>query len=383
MTAPVLSVRDLSVSFRGSRGGVVQAVDAVSFDVDPGETLAIVGESGSGKSVTALSILRLVPQPPGHLDGGSIRFHGEDLLALDDAGIRAIRGNRIAMIFQEPMSSLNPVLTVGMQVGEPIREHRGTPWRETASEVVSLLGRVAISDAASRLASYPHQYSGGMRQRVMIAMSLALAPDLIIADEPTTALDVTVQAQILALLKRLTRETGAALVLITHDLGVVARYADRVAVMYAGRIVETAPARELYARPRHPYTRGLLDSVPRLDSDRRRRLVPIEGQPPDLANLPPGCAFAPRCSRVMERCRVERPALEFVDQRHLTACFAELIGAAQPVVGEQLACSPIGAQTSSCRAPGATAIIREPAERAHEKAAPTPDAESLPATHGQ
>ncbi len=310
MTAPVLSVRDLSVSFRGAHGRVVRAVDAVSFDVDPGETLAIVGESGSGKSVTALSILRLVPQPPGHLDGGSIHFKGENLLALDDAGIRAIRGNRIAMIFQEPMSSLNPVLTVGMQVGEPIREHRGTPWRETVREVVSLLGRVAIPDAASRLDSYPHQYSGGMRQRVMIAMSLAMTPELIIADEPTTALDVTVQAQILALLKRLTRETGAALILITHDLGVVARYADRVAVMYAGRIVETAPARELYARPRHPYTRGLLDSVPRLDSDRRRRLVPIEGQPPDLGHLPAGCAFAPRCSRVMERCLVERPALE-------------------------------------------------------------------------
>jgi oligopeptide transport system ATP-binding protein len=322
-TTPVLSVRDLSVSFRGARGRT-QAVDAVSFDVEPGETLAIVGESGSGKSVTALSILRLVPQPPGHLDGGSIHFKGEDLLALDDAGIRAIRGNRIAMIFQEPMSSLNPVLTVGMQVGEPIREHRGTPWRETASEVASLLTRVAISDAASRLESYPHQYSGGMRQRVMIAMSLAMAPELIIADEPTTALDVTVQAQILALLKRLTRETGAALILITHDLGVVARYADRVAVMYAGRIVESAPARELYARPRHPYTRGLLDSVPRLDSDRRRRLVPIEGQPPDLANLPPGCAFAPRCSRVMERCLVERPALEQVADRHRRACFADV-----------------------------------------------------------
>jgi oligopeptide transport system ATP-binding protein len=324
VTEPVLSVRDLSVSFRGARGRVVQAVDAVSFDVDPGETLAIVGESGSGKSVTALSILRLVPQPPGHLDGGSIHFKGEDLLALDDAGIRAIRGNRIAMIFQEPMSSLNPVLTVGMQVGEPIREHRGTPWRETASEVVSLLNRVSIPDAASRLESYPHQYSGGMRQRVMIAMSLALAPELIIADEPTTALDVTVQAQILALLKRLTRETGSALILITHDLGVVARYADRVAVMYAGRIVESASARELYARPRHPYTRGLLDSVPRLDSDRRRRLVPIEGQPPDLADLPPGCAFAPRCSRVMERCLVERPALEQVADRHRRACFADV-----------------------------------------------------------
>ncbi|HVR28980.1 MAG TPA: ABC transporter ATP-binding protein [Thermoanaerobaculia bacterium] len=323
MNDPVLSVRDLAVSFRTSRG-LVRAVEGVSFDVDPGETLAIVGESGSGKSVTALAILRLVPDPPGSIDRGEIRFGGQNLLALDREGIRAIRGNRIAMIFQEPMSSLNPVLTVGMQVGEPIREHRGLPWSETLSEVAELLSRVSIPDAASRLGSYPHQYSGGMRQRVMIAMSLACRPELIVADEPTTALDVTVQAQILALLKRLTREAGSALILITHDLGIVARYADRVAVMYGGRIVETAPARELYARPRHPYTRGLLDSVPRLDADRRRRLVPIEGQPPDLASLPPGCAFAPRCGRVMDRCRVERPALERVGERHLKACFADV-----------------------------------------------------------
>jgi oligopeptide transport system ATP-binding protein len=333
LTEPVLSVRDLSVSFPGASGRVraadrVRAVDGVSFDVAAGETLAIVGESGSGKSVTALSILRLVP-PPGRIDGGAILLKGTNLLELDAAGIRAIRGNRIAMIFQEPMSSLNPVLTVGTQVGEPLNVHRGTPWKETAAEVTRLLTRVAISDAASRLESYPHQYSGGMRQRVMIAMSLALEPELIIADEPTTALDVTVQAQILALLKKLTRETGAALVLITHDLGVVARYADRVAVMYAGRIVETAPARALYARPRHPYTRGLLDSVPRLDAGRKRRLVPIEGQPPDLGNLPPGCAFAPRCGKVMERCRVERPELEEVGERHWKACFATDAGAAE------------------------------------------------------
>jgi oligopeptide transport system ATP-binding protein len=322
VTEPVLSVRDLSVSFGGSHRRV-RAIAGVSFDVDPGETLAIVGESGSGKSVTALSILRLVP-PPGRVDGGAILFQGRDLLELDEAGIRAIRGNRIAMIFQEPMSSLNPVLTIGTQVGEPLHVHRGTPWRETVGEVTRLLTKVAISDAASRLESYPHQYSGGMRQRVMIAMSLALEPELIVADEPTTALDVTVQAQILALLKQLTRETGAALILITHDLGVVARYADRVAVMYAGRIVEMAPARDLYARPRHPYTRGLLDSVPRLDAGRTRRLVPIEGQPPDLADLPAGCAFAPRCAWVMERCRVERPPLEHVGDRHLKACFADV-----------------------------------------------------------
>jgi oligopeptide transport system ATP-binding protein len=322
VTEPVLSVRGLSVSFRTARGRV-RAVDQVSFDVEAGETLALVGESGSGKSVTALSILRLVPDPPGSTDAGEIRFGGRDLLALDREEIRAIRGNRIAMIFQEPMSSLNPVLTVGMQVGEPIRVHRGTPWSETLEEVAELLTKVSIPDARGRLSSYPHQYSGGMRQRVMIAMSLSCRPELIIADEPTTALDVTVQAQILALLKRLTRETGSALVLITHDLGVVARYADRVAVMYGGRIVETAPARELYACPRHPYTRGLLDSVPRLDSDRRHRLVPIEGQPPDLAKLPPGCAFAPRCGRAIERCRLERPPLEQVGDRHLKACFVD------------------------------------------------------------
>ncbi len=321
--SPLLRVRDLSVSFRTPRG-TVRAVEALSFDLDAGETLAIVGESGSGKSVTALSLLRLIPDPPGRIDRGEILFDGRDLLKLDDAGIRAIRGNRIAMIFQEPMSSLNPVLTVGTQVGEPIRLHRKASWAAALEQVKALLEKVSIPDAASRLGSYPHQYSGGMRQRVMIAMALACAPQLIIADEPTTALDVTVQAQILALLKQLTRETNSALILITHDLGVVARYADRVAVMYGGRIVETAPARELYARPRHPYTRGLMDSVPRLDADTRKRLVPIEGQPPDLANLPPGCAFAPRCKHAFERCRAELPVLEQAGERHYKACFADV-----------------------------------------------------------
>ncbi|HVS64076.1 MAG TPA: ABC transporter ATP-binding protein [Thermoanaerobaculia bacterium] len=316
MSEPVLSVRDLTVSFDTDRGPV-RAVDSVSFDVAAGETLALVGESGSGKSVTALSLLRLIPEPPGRIERGEVRFGGRaggpsrcDLLQLDEAGIRSIRGNRIGMIFQEPMSSLNPVLTIGTQVGEPLRVHRRTARAETLEEVCDLLARVRIPDARERLGSYPHQYSGGMRQRVMIAMSIACAPELIIADEPTTALDVTVQAQILSLLERLTDESGAALILITHDLGVVARYADRVAVMYAGRIVETAPAAELYAHPRHPYTRGLLASVPRLDVERRRRLAPIVGQPPDLADLPPGCAFAPRCSVATDRCRAERPELE-------------------------------------------------------------------------
>jgi oligopeptide transport system ATP-binding protein len=325
---PLLSVRGLSVSFR-TRRGTVRAVDSVSFDVAAGETLAIVGESGSGKSVTALSILRLVAEPPGRTESGEVFFEGQDLLKLDGAGIRAVRGNRIAMIFQEPMSSLNPVLNVGTQVGEPINLHRNVPWKRAFEQVEALLGKVSIPDAASRLGSYPHQFSGGMRQRVMIATALACAPRLIIADEPTTALDVTVQAQILQLLKALTRDTHSALILITHDLGVVARYADRVAVMYGGRIVESASARELYSRPRHPYTRGLMDSIPRLDDDARKRLVPITGQPPDLAALPPGCAFAPRCSRVLERCHGERPVLEPAGkpllqggEGHVKACFA-------------------------------------------------------------
>src|SRR5258707_3794714 len=308
MTRPLLEVKNLTTRFRTDRA-TVRAFDAVPSHVDPGEPLAIVGESGSGKSVTALSVLRLIPDPPGRIESGEILFDGTDLVKLDDPGIRAVRGNKIAMIFQEPMSSLNPALTVGLQVAEPINVHRGTPWAKAYAAATELIGRVRIADAASRLGSYPHQYSGGMRQRVMIAMALACAPKLIIADEPTTALDVTVQAQILALLKELTRETGSAMILITHDLGVVARYADRVAVMYGGRIVETAPARQLYKKPRHPYTRGLMASVPRLDGDTDRPLVPIEGQPPDLASLPPGCPFAPRCKDATERCRIERPPL--------------------------------------------------------------------------
>jgi oligopeptide transport system ATP-binding protein len=321
VTRPLLEVRDLTTRFR-TEGGSVLAVDSVCLHVDPGETLAIVGESGSGKSVTALSILRLIPDPPGRIERGEIVFDGQDLLKLDAAGIQAIRGDKIAMIFQEPMSSLNPALTVGMQIAEPINTHRGTPWGKAYEAAVGLMGRVHIADAARRLASYPHQYSGGMRQRVMIAMALACAPRLIIADEPTTALDVTVQAQILDLLRDVTRETGSSLVLITHDLGVVARYADRVAVMYAGRVVETATARELYERPRHPYTRGLMASVPRLE-DSGRRLVPVEGQPPNLAKLPPGCSFAPRCRQVQARCTLERPSLLPVAANHSKACFVD------------------------------------------------------------
>ena len=296
--ARLLDIEDLSVSFRTDRG-TVRAVQGVSLEVSAGETLAIVGESGSGKSVTALSILRLLGDA-GSVDGGRIVFDGRDLLTLDDDAIRDIRGDRIAMIFQEPMSSLNPVLTVGKQVAEPIRLHRRVPWREAYARAAELLERVRIPDAAHRLGDYPHHFSGGMRQRVMIAMALACQPRLIIADEPTTALDVTVQAQILALLKELTREADSALILITHDLGVVARYADRVAVMYAGRIVETAPAGTLYAAPAHPYTEGLMASIPGVDGAIGARLRTIEGQPPDLAGLPPGCPFAPRCQHALD-----------------------------------------------------------------------------------
>ena len=320
MPLPLLQVRNLTTRFTTERGRVT-AVDSVSFDIDAGETVALVGESGSGKSVTALSIMRLIPSPPGRIESGEVVFEGADLCKLDDAGIRAVRGNKIAMIFQEPMSSLNPALSVGLQIAEPINVHRGTAWAKALEQAKVLMGRVRMPDAASRLASYPHQYSGGMRQRVMIAMALACSPRLIIADEPTTALDVTVQAQILDLLKELTLETGSSLLLITHDLGVVARYADRVAVMYGGRIVETAPARELYKRAHHPYTQGLMASVPRLDGDTAQRLVPIEGQPPDLAQLPSGCAFAPRCRSVSDICRSARPPLTQVAARHLKACF--------------------------------------------------------------
>ncbi len=320
MATPLLQVRNLTTRFNTERGRLT-AVDDVSFDIDAGETVALVGESGSGKSVTALSIMRLIPSPPGRIEKGEVIFEGRDLFELDDAGIRDIRGNKIAMIFQEPMSSLNPALTVGMQVAEPVNLHRGLPWAKALEVAKELMGRVRIPDAGGRRAPNPHPHSGGMRQRVMIAMALACQPRLIIADEPTTALDVTVQAQILDLLKELTRETGSSLLLITHDLGVVARYADRVAVMYGGRIVETAPARTLYKHPHHPYTAGLMASVPRLDGEAGVRLVPIEGQPPDLALLPPGCAFSPRCRAATEVCHSSRPPLVAVGERHLKACF--------------------------------------------------------------
>ncbi len=321
--APLLEVRDLKTHFFAD-GGVVKAVDGVSFDVRPGETVAIVGESGSGKSVSALSILRLIPDPPGEIVGGEIHFEGQDLLELDEEEIRDIRGNRIAMIFQEPMTSLNPVLTIGRQVAEPIELHRGLDRKTLLDKCIELLRKVQIPDARHRLKSYPHQFSGGMRQRAMIAMGLGCEPRLIIADEPTTALDVTVQAQILELLKDLTRETDASLILITHDLGVVARYADRVNVMYAGRIVERGTARDIYNTPRHPYTIGLMVSVPRLDEAVKTRLEAIDGQPPDLADAPPGCPFHPRCAHAEQRCAQELPPLTQVGGEHWKACWVDV-----------------------------------------------------------
>ncbi|MBL8535429.1 MAG: ABC transporter ATP-binding protein [Betaproteobacteria bacterium] len=317
--SPLLSVRGLSTHFRTDRG-VVRAVDDVSFDLAAGETLALVGESGSGKSATALSLLRLVPKPAGRIVAGEILFEGQDLLALDERAMRGVRGNRIAMVFQEPMTSLNPALTVGLQVAEPAREHRAMTWTGALDVARGLLERVRIPEAGGRMRAYPHQFSGGMRQRAMIAMALACRPRLIVADEPTTALDVTVQAQVLDLLKQLTTETGAALLLITHDLGLVARYADRVAVMYAGRVVETARVDALLSDARHPYSRALLACAPSLALDRGRRLEPVEGQPPDLAALPPGCAFAPRCAHALSHCHASQPAPKAATPDHFFAC---------------------------------------------------------------
>ncbi len=318
MGSPLLDIKDLSVSFR-SEHGRVRAVNEVNLSVDAGETLAIVGESGSGKSVTALSILKLLGEA-GRIDAGAIEFAGEDLAACSENDMQDIRGNRISMIFQEPMTSLNPVISIGKQVAEPLVLHQQLRWPEAMDAAESLLRKVAIPDPSGRLQDFPHQLSGGMRQRVMIAMALACNPSLIIADEPTTALDVTVQAQILALLKDLTLETGAALILITHDLGVVARYANRVAVMYGGRIMETASAQDIYRDPRHPYTRGLMDSIPSLDGPPAEYLATIEGQPPDLSQPPPGCPFAPRCAYARPACSASVPPLTWLNEAHARAC---------------------------------------------------------------
>ncbi len=307
-TEPLLSVRDLAVRF-DTHGGSVRAVGGVSFDVAPGETLGLVGESGSGKSVTSLALMGLIPSPPGVIEGGSALFDGRDLLQLPAPELRKLRGNRISMIFQDPMTSLNPLLTVGRQLTEVLEQHQGLRRREARKVSAAGLGDVGIPNPEARLDAYPHELSGGMRQRVMIAMALLCDPVLLFADEPTTALDVTIQAQILELLAKLQKDHGTSIVLITHDLGVVAGMADRVNVMYAGRLVETAPTPDLFSAPRHPYTEGLLRSVPTLIGDPGKDLFSIDGQPPDLAAMPPGCAFRPRCGYAVERCEREHPPL--------------------------------------------------------------------------
>jgi len=316
----LLSVSNLITEFH-TQDGVVHAVSGISYEVNEGETVAIVGESGSGKSVSVLSIMRLIPQPPGRIVSGQVMFDGRDLLRIPESELRHIRGNRISMIFQDPMTSFNPVLTVGRQVGEALEVHQGLSPSEARKRTAELLDLVGIPEAEKRLDDYPHQFSGGMRQRAMIAMALSCNPQLLIADEPTTALDVTIQAQIIELVKRLRDEFGMAIIWITHDLGIVAGLADRVLVMYAGYIVESAPVKELYANPQHPYTIGLLRSVPRLDEDRRRKLVPIEGLPPDLIEMPEACPFAPRCNLAEDQCWHQRPQLRLVGPDHRIACF--------------------------------------------------------------
>ena len=321
--AMVLEVKNLQTVFF-TNSGLFKAVDDVSFHVRRSETLAIVGESGCGKSVTALSIMRLVPDPPGRIVGGSIVLEGTDLLALDEDEMREVRGNRISMIFQEPMTSLNPVMRIGDQITEAVRLHRQMSRKEATAKAVEMLRLVKIPEPERRAQEYPHQLSGGMRQRAMIAMALACRPALLIADEPTTALDVTIQAQILALILELQKELGMGLVLITHDLGVVAQTAQRVIVMYAGRKVEEADVETLFASPRHPYTRGLMASIPSLPSlstNADAPLVEIPGMVPSLTNLPKGCAFAPRCGLAMARCREEYPPLQTWGENHLAACW--------------------------------------------------------------
>ena len=324
--ATLLEVKDLKTHFFTS-DGALKAVDGVSYDLAEGETLGLVGESGCGKSVSALSLMRLVPSPPGKIVNGEVFFEGRDILKIGMDDMRRIRGGKISMIFQEPMTSLNPVLTIERQLTETLQLHKGMSRAAARKEAEVLLSRVGIPDPAGRMKQYPHQFSGGMRQRVMIAMALSCSPRLIIADEPTTALDVTIQAQILELMKSLTTEFGVALIVITHNLGVVARYANRVNIMYAGKIIERGPAREIYSNPRHPYTVGLLKSVPRLDQPRRARLEPIEGQPPDLLNLPQGCPFRPRCLWAVDKCAADAPPLMQTGEGHWSACWqADLLG---------------------------------------------------------
>ncbi|MEZ4658640.1 MAG: ABC transporter ATP-binding protein [Caldilineaceae bacterium] len=319
----LLEVKNLKTQFF-TQDGVVHAVNGISYTVDEGETVAIVGESGSGKSVGVMSLIRLIPQPPGKIVDGEVWFDGQDLLKLSEDELRRVRGNRIAMIFQDPMTSLNPVLTIGRQITEALELHLNMSREQSRKRAVELLELVGIPGAAARLDDYPHQFSGGMRQRVMIAMGLSCNPQLLIADEPTTALDVTIQAQIVDLVNRLKDELGMAIIWITHDLGVVAGMAQRVIVMYSGFIVEEAQVDEIYAQPRHPYTLGLLRSIPRLDLGRQKRLVPIDGLPPDLLEAPSNCPFAPRCAFAVDKCWEANPPLESVGPNHKSACWVDI-----------------------------------------------------------
>ncbi len=319
----LIEVRNLQTQFF-TQDGIVHAVNGINYEVAEGETVAIVGESGSGKSVGVMSLIRLIPEPPGKIVNGEVEFDGQDLLQLNEEELRQIRGNRIAMIFQDPMTSLNPVLTIGRQITEALELHLNMNREESRSRAIELLELVGIPDAGARLDDYPHQFSGGMRQRVMIAMGLSCNPQLLIADEPTTALDVTIQAQIVDLVTRLQSELGMAIIWITHDLGVVAGLADRVLVMYAGFIVEEGPVDVIYGQPRHPYTLGLLRSIPRLDLGRQKRLIPIEGLPPDLLDPPQSCPFAPRCPFVIDKCLEENPPLMAIDAVRKSACWVDL-----------------------------------------------------------
>jgi oligopeptide/dipeptide ABC transporter ATP-binding protein len=317
----ILEVKDLKTYFY-VEDGELRAVDGLSYDVDKGQCFAIVGESACGKSVSALSVMRLIPYPPGIIVGGQIIFKGQDLLKVSEAEMRHIRGNHIAMVFQEPTTSLNPVLTIKRQLTESLELHRGLDKKAAGEEALNLLHLVGIPNPERRLEDYPHQFSGGMQQRIMIAMALSCNPELLIADEPTTSVDVTVQAQLLELMDNLRNQFGMAVIIITHNLGIVARYAEKVAVMYAGRMVESGPTDAIYNRPRHPYTIGLIASVPRLDLPRKRSLKVIEGLPPNLARLSPNCcAFSPRCKFAIARCREKRPELEEVEAEHTVACF--------------------------------------------------------------
>jgi oligopeptide transport system ATP-binding protein len=331
--AKLLEVKNLKTQFF-TQDGVVHAVNGISYSIDKGETVAIVGESGSGKSVGVMSLIRLIPQPPGKIVDGEVWFDGQDLLKLSEDELRQIRGNRIAMIFQDPMTSLNPVLTIGRQITEALELHLRMNREQARKRAVQLLEMVGIPGAESRLDDYPHQFSGGMRQRVMIAMGLSCNPQLLIADEPTTALDVTIQAQIVDLVGRLKEELGMSVIWITHDLGVVAGMAQRVIVMYSGFIIEEASVDDIYAQPRHPYTLGLLRSIPRLDLGRQKRLVPIEGLPPDLLEMPNQCPFAPRCSFVIDKCWQENPPLENVGPDHRAACWVDISNVKVQVIEE-------------------------------------------------